>query len=162
MIAKMNLNQPSSGRRKLLLTGASVGIWFVAAQPAGAAELPDELRAAIATFTKGAPVREGRVTLEIAELVDNGNAVPVTVSVASPMTPADHVSVIALFNERNPQRDVISVQLGPHCGRAKVSTRMRLATSQKIVAVARLSDGTFWSKSTDVIVTLAACIEGET
>ena len=157
-----NTSELTANRRKLLLSGVSLGTWFVVAQPAGAAELPDELRAAIAAFTKGAPVREGRVMLEIAELVDNGNAVPVTVSVASPMTPADHVSVIALFNERNPQRDVISLQLGPHCGRAKVSTRMRLATSQKIVAVARLGDGTFWSKTTDVIVTLAACIEGET
>ena len=157
-----NTSELSANRRKLLLTSASLGTWFVVAQPAGAAELPDELRAAIAAFTKGAPVREGRVTLEIAELVDNGNAVPVTVSVASPMTPADHVRVIAVFNERNPQRDVISMQLGPHCGRAKSSTRMRLATSQKIVAVAGLSDGTFWSKTADVIVTLAACIEGET
>ena len=161
MIAKVNLNQPSSDRRKLLLTGASMGIWFVVAQPAGAAELPDELRAAIATFTKGAPVREGRVTLEIAELVDNGNAVPMTVAVASPMTVADHVTAIAVFNERNPQRDVISVQFGPRSGRAQVSTRLRLATSQKIVAVARLNDGSCWSKTVEVVVTLAACIEGE-
>ena len=82
-------------------------------------------------------------------------------AVASPMTAADHVTAISVFNERNPQREVISVQLGPRSGRAQVSTRIRLATSQKIVAVARLSDGSCWSRTVEVVVTLAACIEGE-
>jgi sulfur-oxidizing protein SoxY len=127
-----------------------------------AAALPPELEAAIAAFTGGAPVREGRVTLDVAQLVDNGNAVPVTVSVDSPMTAADHVVALALFNERNPQRDVFTARLGPRSGRARVSSRIRLATSQKLVAVARMRDGSCWSRTVDVIVTLAACIEGET
>ena len=70
-----------------------------------------------------------------------------------------HVKAIVVFNERNPQRDVVLFTLGPRAGRAKVSTRIRLATSQKLVAVAQLSDGTFWQRSVDVIVTLAACVE---
>lgn len=151
----------STTRRQVLTTAASVGGLLLGLRPVSAAELPADLAAAIAAFTKGAPLREGRVTLEIAELVDNGNAVPMTVAVASPMTAADHVTAIAVFNERNPQRDVISVQLGPRSGRARVSTRIRLATSQKIVAVARLNDGSCWSKTAEVVVTLAACIEGE-
>ena len=151
----------SPTRRQLLATAASAGGLLLGLRPASAAQLPAELAAAIAVFTKGAPLREGRVTLEIAELVDNGNAVPMTVAVASPMTAADHVMAIAVFNERNPQREVISVQLGPRSGRARVSTRIRLATSQKIVAVARLNDGSYWSKTVEVVVTLAACIEGE-
>jgi sulfur-oxidizing protein SoxY len=106
-------------------------------------------------------VREGKVVLDIAELIDNGNAVPVRISVASPMTAADHVAAIALFNERNPQREVITVRLGPRAGRAEVATRIRLATSQKLVAVARLSDGSCWARTVEVIVTLAACIESE-
>jgi sulfur-oxidizing protein SoxY len=102
------------------------------------------------------------VKLEIAQLVDNGNTVPITVSVDHPMTASDHVSSIAVFNQRNPQREVATFTLGPRAGKAQVATRIRLATSQQLVAVARLSDGSYWSQSADVIVTLAACIEGET
>jgi sulfur-oxidizing protein SoxY len=78
------------------------------------------------------------------------------------MTAADHVVALALFNERNPQRDVFTARLGPRSGRARVSSRIRLATTQKLVAVARMRDGSCWSRTVDVIVTLAACIEGET
>ena len=77
----------------------------------------------------------------------------------SAMTAAEHVSGIAVFNDRNPQRDVVRFTLGPRSGRAVVSTRMRLATSQQLVAVARMSDGTYWSHAVDVLVTLAACLE---
>ena len=152
----------SLARRRLLAATAGLGAALLLdSRPAVAADLPEELKAAVAGFTKGQPLREGRVTLDIAELVDNGNAVPLTVSVASPMTAAEHVTAIAVFNERNPQRDVINVQLGPRSGRAQLATRIRLATSQKIIAVARMGDGTYWSKTADVVVTLAACIEGE-
>jgi sulfur-oxidizing protein SoxY len=165
----MTRAQPSDGhaqgrvadglsRRKLLAAGVVAGVGMVHIRSVQAAELA----AAVAAFTAGAPLREGRVTLDIAQLVDNGNAVPVTVSVASPMTPADHVVALALFNERNPQRDVFTTRLGPRSGRARVSSRIRLATSQKLVAVARMNDGSCWTKTVDVIVTLAACIEGET
>ena len=121
---------------------------------------PEALQAAIANFTSGAVVGTGRVELQIAELVENGNAVPVTISVDSPMTAADHVKRIALFNERNPLPDVAVFELSPANGRAEVGTRMRLATSQSVVALAQLSDGSFWQHRVDVIVTLAACIEG--
>lgn len=149
---------PSAPRRQLLAAGAGLVAWAVV-RPVAAA--PTELAAAIDAFAAGAPVRQGKVTLDVAALVDNGNNVPVTISVESPMTPADHVTAIALFNERNPDRDVARFQLTPRSGRASVSTGIRLATSQKLVAVARMSDGTFWSKTVDVVVVLAACIEGE-
>jgi sulfur-oxidizing protein SoxY len=153
---------PQTTRRTLLAAGAGLGVAaLLATRPARAADLPPELAVAVLGFTRGVPLREGRVLLEIAELVENGNAVPVTVSVTSPMTSADHVVALALFNERNPQRDVFSARLGPRSGRARVSARIRLATSQKLVAVARMNDGSCWSHSVDVIVTLAACIEGE-
>ena len=148
-------------RRNLLTAGAGLGAALLATRSVCAADLPPELAVAVLGFARGAPVREGRVALEIAELVENGNAVPVTVTVSSPMTASDHVVALALFNERNPQRDVFSARLGPRSGRARVSTRIRLATSQKLVAVARMNDGSCWSRSVDVIVTLAACIEGE-
>lgn len=118
-----------------------------------------EMQAAIHGYANGAPVNVGKVLLDVSPLVENGNAVPITVSVKSPMTLAEHVSGIAVFNDRNPQRDVVRFTLGPRAGRAQVSTRIRLATSQQLVAVARLNDGTYWSHAVDVLVTLAACLE---
>lgn len=136
----------------LALTGGSVLM-----RPAHAT--PEEMTAAIRVFTGGAPVREGKVRLEIAPLVENGNTVPIVVSVDSPMSAADHVQAVAVFNERNPQPQVAEFRLTPRNGRASVATRIRLATSQKLVAVARLSDGSHWSHTVDVTVTLAACVE---
>lgn len=141
-----------STRRSVLAAGL-----LVAVRPAW--PLGDDLQAAIRTYTGGALVRSGRVTLDVPQLVDNGNTVPLTVKVDSPMTTDDHVRAIALFNERNPYRDIARFTLGPRSGIARVSTRMRLAASQQLVAVATLSDGSFWSHSVDVVVTLAACIE---
>jgi sulfur-oxidizing protein SoxY len=104
-------------------------------------------------------VRTGKVKLDVPPLVENGNTVPMTVSVSSPMTADDHVKSIHVFNEKNPQPNVGNFHLGPHAGRAQISTRIRLADSQRIVAIARLSDDSFWSATVDVVVTLAACTE---
>ncbi len=144
-----------ASRRQLLHTGAGLGGWLLL-RPAQAG---DQLDDAIQAWTGGAPVRTGRVKLDIAPLVDNGNTVPIGVSVDSPMTAADHVVAIAVFNQKNPQPDVVRFTLGPRAGRASVSTRMRLATTQKLAAMARLSDGSHWQHTIEVIVTLAACIE---
>lgn len=146
---------PSLGRRAALAGG--VGI-LVMALPLRALARPS-LEAAVAGFTGGAPVHAGRVKLSVPPLVENGNAVGVTVEVESPMTEASHVRRIGLFNEKNPQADVAVFRLGPRNGRARVATRIRLATSQTILAVAELSDGTYWTSEANVIVTLAACIE---
>jgi sulfur-oxidizing protein SoxY len=149
----------SPGRRRLLAGAAGLGGW-VMLRPAAAAD--GDLAAAVAAYAGGATVRPGKVRLDVAQLVDNGNVVPLTVTVDSPMTASDHVKAIAIFNEKNPQREVAKFALGPRSGKASISTRIRLATTQKLVAVAQLSDGSFWSHTVDVIVTLAACIEGDT
>ncbi len=149
---------PSTTRRRALTTGAAMAAWLLV-RPASAA--PDELASAIAAFTGGAAAPPGKVSIEIARLVENGNTVPVTVSVASAMSGDDRVVALALFSERNPERDVARFRFGPRAARASVATRIRLATSQKLVAVAQMGDGTFWSHTADVVVTLAACIEGE-
>jgi sulfur-oxidizing protein SoxY len=104
-------------------------------------------------------LREGRVTLDLPPLVENGNAVPLTVSVDSPMTEADHVRAVHVFNEKNPQPHVLDARLGPQNGKAFLATRIKLADAQKVVAIAEMSDGTYWRASAEVIVTLAACIE---
>ena len=148
---------PGATRRQLLLAGA--GLASVALLRPARADVP-AMESAIREFVGKANVRQGKVRLDIPPLVENGNAAPVTLTVDSPMTQKEFVKAIALFNEKNPQPNVAVFHLGPRAGRAQVSTRMRLATSQKITAIAALSDGTFWSDSADVIVTLAACIEG--
>jgi len=117
------------------------------------------LASAIRNVVGEAELHTGKVKLEIPPLVENGNTVPMTVSVASPMTPDDNVKSIHVFNEKNPQPNIGNFYLGAQAGRAQVSTRIRLADSQKVVAVAQLSDGSFWSTSVDVVVTLAACTE---
>jgi len=112
------------------------------------------------TFAGGAEPRRGRVELDIPTLVENGNAVPTVVRVDSPMTEEDHVVEIALFNERNPLPDIARFHLGPRCGEAWVSTRIRLGDTQTVHALARMKDGSVWAASAELIVTLPACIEG--
>jgi sulfur-oxidizing protein SoxY len=120
---------------------------------------PASMKAAIRGIVGEAQVSDGRVHIDVPALVDNGNAVPLTVEVDSPMTPADHVKAIYVFNEKNPLPNVISAYFGPRSGRARLSTRFRLADTQTIVAVAEMSDGSFWQAAADVVVTLQACLE---
>ena len=142
--------------RRSFLAGAAL----VTVLPlASAHATPEAMAAAIKEVVGGAVIREGRVKLDLPPLVENGNTVPLTVSVESPMTPADHVKAIHVFNEKNPQPHVFDARLGPRNGRAVVATRIKLGDSQKIIAIAETSTGEFWSASADVIVTLAACIE---
>jgi sulfur-oxidizing protein SoxY len=121
---------------------------------------PEQMRAAIRNVVGTAPVKNGRVQLDVPPVVENGNTVPLVVAVDSPMTAADYVKAIHVFNEKNPQPSLISVHLGPRAGKAKISTRVRLADSQTVTAIAEMSDGTFCSATADVVVTLAACVEG--
>jgi len=120
---------------------------------------PETMTTAIRNVVGAAVVRTGKVKLDVPPLVENGNTVPLTVSVANPMISSDYVKSIHIFNEKNPQPNVSNFYLGPRAGRAQVSTRIRLADSQKIVAIARLSDDSFWSVTADVVETLAACTE---
>jgi sulfur-oxidizing protein SoxY len=145
-------------RRQFL--GFASGVAMLGAVTLRPAEAtPAMLATAIRNVVGGAVVRTGRVKLDVPPLVENGNTVPMTVSVASPMTADDHVKSIHVFNEKNPQPNIGNFYLGPRSGRAQISTRIRLADTQKIVAIAQLSDGSFWSASVDVVVTLAACTE---
>jgi sulfur-oxidizing protein SoxY len=145
-------------RRRFLAVASGIALAPILVRRSARAT-PATMAAAIREVVGEAEVREGKVTLELPPLVENGNAVPMTVTVESPMTAADHVKNIHVFNEKNPQPTIVTFHLGPRAGKAKVSTRVRLADSQKVVAIAEMSDGSFWSASADMIVTLAACIE---
>jgi len=149
---------PATTRRAFLAGAAIVSVLPLASARA----TPEAMAAAIKEVVGGATIREGRVKLDLPPLVENGNVVPLTVSVESPMTSADHVKAVHVFNEKNPQPHVFSARLGPYNGKAVIATRIKLADSQKIVAIAETSSGAFWSASADVIVTLAACIEDVT
>jgi sulfur-oxidizing protein SoxY len=120
---------------------------------------PAAMEDAVRKVVGSSRVSKGRVKLELPPLSENGNTVPLTVSVESPMTPPDHVRAIHVFTELNPQPDVVSFRFGPRAGRASVSTRIRLANTQTVTAIAELSNGSFWSASAAVVVTLAACLE---
>jgi sulfur-oxidizing protein SoxY len=147
-------------RRFLVETAALAGAAGLGLDLDPADATPASMQAAIRNVTGEAKLNKGRVKIDIPALIENGNAVPLTVSCESPMTQEDHVKAIHVFTEKNPQPNVIGVHLGPRAGRASVSTRIRLADTQKIVAVAQMSDGSFWSDEVEVIVTLAACLEG--
>jgi sulfur-oxidizing protein SoxY len=155
------VSRPTSRRQFLIsASGAAAGLGFVSAVrivPADAT--PAQMQEAIRKVVGSAAVKPGRVKLDLPPLSENGNAVPLTVSVESAMSQADHVKAIHVFNEKNPQPDVVSFHLGPRAGRATVSTRIRLADTQTVVAIAELSDGSFWSARAAVVVTLAACLE---
>ena len=110
--------------------------------------------------SRGATVSTGRVVVDTPPLADNGHSVPLRIAVDSPMTAADHVRRITILAERNPRPLVASYALGPHSGRAEIATRIRVADIQDIVAVAEMSDGSFWMGSAHVIVTELACLEG--
>jgi sulfur-oxidizing protein SoxY len=145
-------------RRDLLVAGlAGAGAALIRITPAAAT--PDSMKRAIRRVVGEAPVQKGKVAIDVPALVENGNTVALAIAVDSPMTAENYVKAIHVFNEKNPLPNVISTHLGPRAGRAKIATRFRLADTQTIVAVAELSDGSFWSASADVIVTLAACLE---
>jgi sulfur-oxidizing protein SoxY len=161
-MAEATNEEPSAPTRrdvfKLAGTLATAGaVAMITVRPA--ASTPAEMQTAIAKIVGEAKVNIGRVKLDLPPLVENGNTVPCSVDVDSPMTAADYVKAIHVFNEKNPQPNVISVHLGPRAGRASIATRIRLADTQKIIAIAAMSDGSFWSDSVEVVITVGACLE---
>jgi sulfur-oxidizing protein SoxY len=146
-------------RRDFLVAAGLAGAWALASAGGSARATPAAMHDAIRKVVGDAQIRRGKVKLDVPPLIDNGNAVPLSVAVESPMTPDDHVKAIHVFNEKNPQPNILSVYLGPRSGRARISTRVRLADTQTVTAIAELSDGSFWSDSVAVVVTLAACLE---
>jgi len=153
----MSEKQPSVLSRRGALGAGGAALIALVVRPAHATT--QTMHEAIQHFTGGAAVKPGRVTMDIPPLVENGNSVPLTITVDSPMTEADFVRAIAVFNERNPQPNVGTFHLNARSGRAFVSTRIRLGDSQIITAIAQMSDGSLWSGTAELVVTLPACVE---
>ncbi|MCB1511301.1 MAG: thiosulfate oxidation carrier protein SoxY [Hyphomicrobiaceae bacterium] len=145
-------------RRNVLAGAAAMGT--IALIPVQAAAAPELLAVETARLTGGAAVKDGRVQLTIPALAENGFSVFTTVEVDSPMTAADHVRRIHILSERNPIAHLLTWHIGPRSGIAKVSTNIRLAATQQITALVEMSDGSFWRDRKEVVVTVAACIDG--
>ena len=143
-------------RRIQKLGFIALGSWFTPSFVFAKKEDADE---AIQKITGGASIKEGRVTLVIPPLVENGNLVVLKVSVDSPMTANNYVKVIHVVAEGNPYPNIFAAYLSPRSGTANITTRVRLADSQRIWAIAQMSDGSFWSGSAETLVTLSACTE---
>ena len=152
----MSASTATATRRQFLAAAGGVGL-AVIIRPAEAT--PASMKQAIRQVVGEAHVKPGKIKLDLPPLVENGNSVAMSVTVDSPMTVKDNVKAIHVFTEKNPQPNIISVQLGARAGKAEIQTRVRLADTQQVVAICELSDGSFWSDKVDVIITLGACLE---
>jgi sulfur-oxidizing protein SoxY len=145
-------------RRRAVVTAAGALAASALARPAWpAADWP--AIPALASMLDGRSLQTGRVHLDIPKLADNGNSVPLTITVDSPMTDTDRVVAIHVYSERNPRPRIALIELGPDAGRAELATRIRLAGTQRIVAVAQMADGSLWAETAEVIVTQSACTD---
>ena len=112
---------------------------------------------AIAAFTGGADVVEGKITVTAPEIAENGNTVPIEVSVDSAMEGDDMVEEIIVLADGNPNPGVATFMFSPLSAEASASTRVRLATTQNVVAVAKMKDGSFYKDARSVKVTIGGC-----
>jgi sulfur-oxidizing protein SoxY len=146
-----------SNRRQALAMGAgavAAAILAPSIGPAVAANDSDEL---IKKFTGGKTPAEGRVKLDLPEIAENGNTVPMTVMVESPMTEQSYVSEVLVVADGNPRAGVVTFHFSPASGMAEANTRIRLATSQNITAIAKMNDGSVFKASKQVKVTIGGC-----
>jgi sulfur-oxidizing protein SoxY len=148
---------PASARRRFLSVLASLVAGAIPLRAARAQA--DPFAPLVREFTGGAPVRAGRVTVDTPVLADNGHSVPLRLRVDSPMTAADRLRSIVLFSEKNPRPVIAKFRFGASAGRAEVATRVRLNGTQRLLAVAQLSDGSYWSGEISVVVTESACLD---
>ena len=157
---KSLLVQADTISRRLLLAGG-LGVLVLPLSGGSSEATPDSLAEAMAdALGKDANINEGRVKVVLPELAENGNSVPLRISVESPMTASDHVKMIYVFSEQNPIANVVRFHVGPRSGVARVQTSIRLAATQRITVIAQMSDGSFWSGGANVVVTQAACFDG--
>jgi sulfur-oxidizing protein SoxY len=145
--------------RRRFLAAAAAGAFAVKVRIAAAIPTIEVLEPLVQKITGGAPLQEGRVTLDIPSLSDNGHSVPLKIAVSSPMSESDYVRTIHVLSERNPRPVIATYHLNPRCGRAEISTRIRLNGEQRILVIADMADGSFHAATASVVVTETACLD---
>ncbi len=152
----MNKYSPLRRRYLSIVSLFGLGVWL---HPILSFAKKPEALEAIANIVGSQVPKDGRVKLVIPPLVENGNLVVLKVSVESPMTAQDYVKAIHVIAEGNPLPNIFSAFLTPRSGTANITTRVRLAETQRVWAIAQMSDGSFWQGYADTLVTLSACTE---
>ena len=112
---------------------------------------------AIAERVGTSAFKEGRIAMELPQIAENGNTVPMSIEIDSPMTEQNYVKSVHLFAELNPLPNVATFPFNQHSGKARASTRIRLAKTQNVVAVVEMSDGSVYMAKTEVKVTIGGC-----
>jgi sulfur-oxidizing protein SoxY len=143
------------GRRHILISGGSLAA--VALTGRRAAADPTAMQEWMRSILGERTAEEGRITLDLPEIAENGNTVPMTVAVASPMAADDYVKAVHIMSERNPYAEIATLRFSPRSGRATAATRIRLAESQRVHAVAEMSDGRVYTVSRQIEVTIGGC-----
>lgn len=158
---KMNQKSQSPAvTRRDVLAGIGVGALAVTsvmliARPVAAGT--KEADAAIKKIIGGRKAKSGRITLEVPQIAENGNTVPVGLNVDSPMTKTDYVKTVHIFADANPNPDVAAFHFTPRSGKAYVSTRMRMLKTQNVIAIAEMSNGDIYMAKNEVKVTIGGC-----
>jgi len=143
-------------RRAALVLG--LGALAVASpRPRSGRATPSEAEREVTRFTGGNTAEEGRVAIELPDIVEDGNTVPLAIAVESPMTFVDHVTDVLVVTDGNPNPRVATFRFTAMSGRAEVSTRIRLARSENVIVVARTSDGRFYTARKEVSVVVGGC-----
>ena len=144
-------------RRHFILGTAATALITSLTSGASAQSTPPTSDDVIKAILKDAKPAEGKVTLDLPEIAENGNTVPFSVAVESPMTAGDYVKTVHIISTGNPLPDIGSYSFTPQAGKASVSSRMRLAKTQDIVAIAEMSDGKMFMTKRIVKVTIGGC-----
>ena len=154
------INTPHDPQRRSLLIGLGAGGLAVIGMtlvPRAVLADTDSMAAAIKERIGDAAMQDGRIGLELPQIAENGNTVPISFEVDSPMSESDYVKAVHVFAEKNPLPNVATFHFTPRSGKARASTRMRLLKTQNIVAVAEMSDGSVYMAKTEVKVTIGGC-----
>ena len=156
----IQINTPHDPQRRSLLVGLGAGGLAVIGMtlvPRAVLADADSMAVAIKEHIGDAATQDGRIGLELPQIAENGNTVPISFEVDSPMSESDYVKAVHVFAEKNPLPNVATFYFTPRSGKARASTRMRLAKTQNIVAVAEMSDGSVYMAKTEVKVTIGGC-----
>jgi sulfur-oxidizing protein SoxY len=143
-------------RRETLMLAAGSAL-AIAGVPLPVTATPNEAAAAIAKFTGGKTPEAGKIAIDLPEIAENGNTVPMSVNVDSPMTVESYVSDIFIVAEANPRPEVVTFRFTPMSGRAEAATRIRLNGTGDVIVIAKTSDGKLYTARKPVKVTIGGC-----